>query len=933
MKMRYRNISIWGGLLVALFSSCVEDARVKEDDGVFDCVSFNVSKVEDVVGKVDNKTRNIRVSVHALESDVAEEKSLYVHRVSENGMRKSKLAANGKDVRGGYMTTESLKNMAVSGYVWDKGSEDRDMVSPNLMEGEKVSRSNGWETSVPRPAVNKSSMFLAYSPYDCKGVHEVVNSNGALYFSYTVPKKNEEQQDLLVSKTGVLENLHDSEEKVSLSFDHALAGIRLKISKNAMHKATINKVVLENVYGKAKYALHGVAERGQSLGEWSGWSEPTTFVLAPEGGIKTDGKRGDFLVGGPIGERNANYTFMMIPQQLPEEAKMIVVYTDNLGLEHVLTAPIGRMQNSTWQQNCTETYEISDRSISYVPHFEFLVKDKDGQWKELSNEYLASHEGEEVDYQVKSFVEVSQSGKPTQYKPVPWNMSFEEGENPLWLEGLNTSGKGSGGKEGELGKFVVAPQVAQTKSTHDEVLKEATPVSGLYNLSHPTGETLIENTANTYVINRAGTYWFPLAFGNAVKDGKVNSSAYTSSNSGKMILSKFVDCYDYAISTWSIVEQMKKYGNHETYLPHYALKAWEDCEESECMVKDVQLTYSKGEPHGVQFSVDQSKIHQGNAVIAVKNRRGDVVWSWQIWVTDYQLGTDLKHHKNRAGSYDFMPINLGWCFSDGEYYAPRDTKALFKQDLSGVDDNLQGEELELTLRQSEHYEDVGGNASYYQFGRKDPQVAGIVVNTQKRYTSEDGYNNVSAVPAQTTIGGAIRNFNWFYHYSINSHNNFKSDYNANTSWCSTKDFYINLWDMNASRDFRGQSKVVKTIYDPSPVGYSVAPYRSFEELEFSDNVYYGVTVTTKAGIGGKGDKLFFPYCGARYGDTGVYNYVWRKTGEMTGFVWTGGLNVSNRLSSFRMGVPFKTTKDKVELMSSYSLDSTNGLCVRCVKEQ
>ena len=47
-----------------------------------------------------------------------------------------------------------------------------------------------------------------------------------------------------------------------------------------------------------------------------------------------------------------------------------------------------------------------------------------------------------------------------------------------------------------------------------------------YNLSNSTGAATVENTANSYVISAPGVYMFPLVYGNAIKGGVTNRSAY-----------------------------------------------------------------------------------------------------------------------------------------------------------------------------------------------------------------------------------------------------------------------------------------------------------------------------------------------------------------------------------------------------------------------
>lgn len=88
----------------------------------------------------------------------------------------------------------------------------------------------------------------------------------------------------------------------------------------------------------------------------------------------------------------------------------------------------------------------------------------------------------------------------------------------------------------------------------------------------------------------------------------------------------------------------------------------------------------------------------------------------------------------------------------------------------------------------------------YQWGRKDPLILGS-------FTSESSITSISESIKNPTKFSSI----WFCEATSGS-----MDTN-NTIWCGT------------SPDL-GETTVVKTIYDPSPVGYSVPPAQAFENI-------------------------------------------------------------------------------------------------------
>ena len=138
-------------------------------------------------------------------------------------------------------------------------------------------------------------------------------------------------------------------------------------------------------------------------------------------------------------------------------------------------------------------------------------------------------------------------------------------------------------------------------------------------------------TANCYIINKAGEYKFPIIKGNGSKG--VIISGDTAEIEG--------------VSDACVV--------------------WQDAD----------IISSVGVQRGYVVFETASTWRKGNAVLAVKNSEGTILWSWHIWSTDYVLGSNDIQVYNHAKTnlYKMMARSLG---------------------------------------------EVNGRATYYQFGRKDP---------------------------------------------------------------------------------------------------------------------------------------------------------------------------------------------------------------------
>ena len=59
--------------------------------------------------------------------------------------------------------------------------------------------------------------------------------------------------------------------------------------------------------------------------------------------------------------------------------------------------------------------------------------------------------------------------------------------------------------------------------------------------------------------------------------------------------------------------------------------AWQDSPD---LIDDVRLS-EEGGIYWVTFRVSKHTINQGNALIVVRDTSGDIIWSWQIWVTQH----------------------------------------------------------------------------------------------------------------------------------------------------------------------------------------------------------------------------------------------------------------------------------------------------------
>lgn len=633
--------------------------------------------------------------------------------------------------------------------------------TPNYIYNEKATADGGtYGFNPPRfwPGEAYNMAFFAYAPHDETG--SIFGKNtGAPTLTYSVPTDITKQKDLLACwETGVK---GDKRSTMSLRFSHLCTAVKFKVGAGLEN--AITSIAIKNVYGSGTYSA------ADSKWTTSGKAEGT-YTLAIADSENTP-QETELTTG--------ENTFMMIPQTLPDGAEIEVKYKDEDGREQTLTASIS--DKKEWMKGHTVVYTISRTEVMEETHFTVEATNKE-----------VDYQGGELSFKVTSYSEKSKDNTVTT-APVSWKVtSYKVGENgewsttaPTWLT-LATTGTGS--STGEAKTMTVNAQTSYTANPQNDALKAAAEIAGPHDLSTRGGKTS-RKTANSYIVNAPGTYTLPLVYGNAIVNGGTNTSAYMTKNTGEGILQTFINHLGRGITSPYIYENTDENGNNLS--AQKAELLWQDVKD---LVTDVQLT---DEGKALQFKVNKDVIEQGNAVVAIRDSEGTIMWSWHIWVTDYDPYETGDNFFNRY---------LGFCYNDTEIYDPRTVTLRFEQDGTG-------KEAELTITQTEHrIED--GNCPFYQFGRKDPMLPGTTSTTEA--VNKTWYDAQGTASTEIkTVGEPDDRGNTVI---INCMKNPDKLYKA--TWM---DFvYYNIW---ATNDRKGESTTkttsVKTVYDPSPAGYQV----------------------------------------------------------------------------------------------------------------
>ena len=679
------------------------------------------------------------------------------------------------------------ENFSVTAYTADEGKL--------FMSNELVKQSgNVWSPANgtrywPEDALN----FFAYAPYSVNDKQvfpngiSIKNQQKTIDFSYTVPtttdKRDAEAQPDVMFATATCSRAETTGENgtVPLTFSHALAAV--KFVANDIAGSTINSITLKGLHGSGTCIYSADAE--DSKYKWSCTDDKNNTYTQTFDVKVEDQQQGEQ----PITDKNPSTTFMMLPQQL-EGAMVEINLTTNDNKQHTLTGKLNTGNLTEWKAGYVYTYKISSESINWTyvfdvtPEIKLPLGKTSDVYKVKSYRYRTQDESvkEAVPWEVTG-VTATDNQKPLD-NPKSYVTEFKWGDG-----GMNDYQW----KDYNIG---VAKTVMHTTCNADTQLKEAaskgSPESP-YDLS-TEGGSMNMTTANCYVVNAAGTYKLPLVYGNAIVNGSTNSQAYSDSH--------FVDYNNEHIN-----------GPWISGTPKDATLVWSD---GFYMFKDVDLSADK---KYLIFTIDQDYIQQANAIVAVRDASGTIMWSWHIWVTERNIN---KTHKvddwNNGATYDMMSSNLGWVDGKQVYYDPREFKFTFKQKKTGEEKTMTVTQVGETF----DYKDAG--STYYQWGRKDPIVA--LMNRDK--TGVDDYRRLDVPtdnylyktqPGWVTSADGIKHPNVYYVQNATS--------SSSTAWLTDAAYSPKLWNVDGTEGDKWVASSMKTVYDPSPKGFKVPMPRAF----------------------------------------------------------------------------------------------------------
>ena len=695
--------------------------------------------------------------------------------------------------------------------------------------------------SIAQPWARFFAVYPSKDSYSKLTINDMASADNAPSVDFTVEPNVNDQKDFMTACTGKVHYATQGEHPTtSLDFRHALTAIRFAVGQNLSWNKTIDKVEIRNAIMTSKYKLSNEFNGTGATWDNTGATRGTAILSGLS--VNTSSNPNVTIMG----NTGDNFTFYMIPQVLTGNGVTAYVhFTDNTEITATL--------KGEWKAGTTRTLKLSETSSSW----NYTIT--------ATNPSAAAYDQTTTsNYGVTSY----RTAPDGTQQAVAWKVvgydadgdgTFSMAEKPAWLTGLSKT-EGDGGTAADQGTATLTKDITDLLAKRNNELKTATPLgstSNPYDLS-TKGGSVVRSTANSYLISAPGVYRIPLVYGNAIKNGNDNPSSYKTSNTGTRILRNFQDHEGHDIDDpW--IE--KSHGGANNGVDG-AEVVWADAAN---LVHSPSITHVGGEGF-LDFEVTAADIQSGNAVVAVTKGNGaskTVVWSWHLWFAPKDALSTIAVTNHQNVVYNFTKETLGWKliqWNGSTYSNARTVKVKVEQTVAN-----NGTKQATVINISQNPGSVQkGAATLYQFGRKDAFPGVAIADIKQGSITENAGNNMS-------IQNGIQNPGSFYTWG--------------SSWWSTPPTgysYDNLWSADNTGVGLNDNSVVKTVYDPCPVGFKMPPTKAFSgftangqndgtmNVDGTDNLQtyqsnFGHNLWTSSS---KTATINFPASGYRFNDDG-----------------------------------------------------------------
>lgn len=364
------------------------------------------------------------------------------------------------------------------------------------------------------------------------------------------------------------------------------------------------------------------------------------------------------------------------------------------------------------------------------------------------------------------------------------------------------------------------------------------------------------------------------------KNTAPGANSYMVKPNGEELLIPVARCNEWQKDGYNGGSAIAKLGENEEFTAHFV---WTDNSNGMASNSVVQSIGVKGKgPKG--FLTVKPGSAEGNAVVAIKNTKGEIMWSWHIWNTSYS------------------PVNMKF----GEY---------MDRNLGALVGTIEGIREEGAL-----YDDIKHKPKayglLYQWGRKDPFPASRLVK-KPEYPSpyptennkliyDEGGNVIDAAKENresihNNLQKSVLNPNVFY---------YSNDGLGDWLTANSNEQNNNLWSADS-----------KSLYDPCPEGWKAPSENWVSETSTLDyrRELHQYTITLFA----EPQKIYVgglrSYNEGKYAEEDGYGYYWTANPAM--------INTLKRLESNQTGGGNIVTNS----LDYKEIQRATGAMMRCVR--
>ena len=290
---------------------------------------------------------------------------------------------------------------------------------PKIAVATSTTEDKVWEIKDSRWPVGSEVSFHAFAPYSAGSTSPLsfkpdVDGEKTL-ITYTASATDIVNQPDLILATA---KGSQSDNALGLNFSHALTAVTFAIDKDLAGVLGAGKkltsITLSGIPNEGTYELAVMKGEGNAAPEWQ---------FAQDGGsYKTetytfDLKDQNIVTGKDFALTSDNNTLMMIPQTLPESAKLNFQFE----LDGVLQSLIIDMKDQVWQPGKSVIYKLSAKAINTLNNPEVIFPDNT-EWAKVGYPKSSFEVGEAI-----GLYAVSKDGKVV----IP-NVKLTKGQDGNW---------------------------------------------------------------------------------------------------------------------------------------------------------------------------------------------------------------------------------------------------------------------------------------------------------------------------------------------------------------------------------------------------------------------------------------------------------------------------------------------------------------------